>query len=288
MHSSANALHQYFGGLTKSVVLTENYRNRLLAVVPARGGSKGIYNKNLRQVAGHPLIWWTVRWAIANGMDPLVSTDSELIANAVKGMGVGSVIMRPAYLATDEAISVDVLIHALDTLKAATSEDPEWIVMLEPTSPVRSDQLLEEAMAPLISGQATATVGVMETGNCHPDFVWYPGHEDIGFSPALGGPVTRRRQECRDAVAPEGAIYVSNTKELRSRRSFYHERTFLYRTSKLESIDIDDLEDLDLAERLIQSLMQRDTYSLVSHPSRTYAWMIEGQLSRPEILHQPQ
>ncbi|MDA9227025.1 acylneuraminate cytidylyltransferase family protein [Actinomycetota bacterium] len=258
--------------------MTEKNRSRLVAVVPARGGSKGIHNKNLRQVAGHPLIWWTVRWAMANGLDPLVSTDSELIASAVKEMGVSAVILRPAHLAVDEAISVDVMIHALDTLKTATSEDPEWVVLLEPTSPVRSDQLLGEAMAPLLAGQATATVGVMETGNCHPDFVWYPGPEDIGFSPALEGPVTRRRQEGRDAVAPEGAIYVSNTEELRIRRSFYHEKTFLYRTSKLESIDVDDLEDLDLAERVIRSLMERYAVLPFSRSSRTYDWMTEGRL----------
>lgn len=220
---------------------------KLPALITARGGSKRLPRKNILPFAGKPLIAWTIEQARASSRVEriLVSTDDNEIAEISKQWGV-EVIQRPTELATDTATSFDVLIHALDMLKHE-GYDPPRIVLLQPTSPLRTSMDIDQAIQQSDDQEGAMVVGVCELNN--PAAAWSFTEEDGKLIPLLGwGVLTKRSQDVPKLWIPNGAVYVLPTVEVRRRGRIYGPPLLSHRMPQERSIDIDTKEEFEEAE----------------------------------------
>jgi CMP-N,N'-diacetyllegionaminic acid synthase len=219
---------------------------KVLAVVPARGGSKGIPSKNIRPVAGKPLLVYTIEGARnARSIDRLVvSTDAEEIAKVAREAGA-EVIMRPPAMATDAAPTELALIHALDTLKAADGYDPDAVMTLEPTSPLRTSELIDRCVETLSSRNADSVLTVTETRACFGRIV------DGRFDYLIKNQA-RRRQDRAPLYRESSTVYLTRVETLRDRQSVLGERLYPVVVEPEEAIDINSPLDLAVAEAVMR------------------------------------
>lgn len=230
---------------------------RTLYLIPARGGSKGLPGKNIRPLLGKPLVAWTIATAIeAAKRQPgrvVVSTDDEAIAAIARDAGAEVPFMRPAELATDDATSMDVVLHALDFF-ADKNEHFDLVCMLEATSPQRDANDVIGAMELLLATRdAESIVGVCRTEGGHPVFLARKQEGHI-ISPYEGGSFRfLRRQEIDDVYFFEGSLYIARASSLRERKSFYHDRTLGYEMPKWKSFEVDDITDFTIIEALMMA-----------------------------------
>jgi CMP-N,N'-diacetyllegionaminic acid synthase len=226
---------------------------RVLGLVTARGGSKGLPGKNIRVLRGRPLIVWTLAAAQAStSIDTLlVSTDDAAIAAVARDHGAEVPFLRPPELATDTATSMSVVTHALDWLLSA-GRSFDYLVLLEPTSPLREAEDIDGALAQMIAAGATAVVSVCRTEAAHPSFL-YRRAPDGRLSPmrADDGPA-RRRQEIDDWYFLEGSVYASRVDTLRACGRFQQERTLGYVVPKWKAIEVDDEIDFIIADAIMR------------------------------------
>ncbi|MEY4760822.1 MAG: hypothetical protein RLZZ200_678, partial [Pseudomonadota bacterium] len=204
---------------------------RVIAVVPARGGSKGLPGKNIRPLCGKPLIAWTIEKALKSRyIDTLfVSTDSEDIAAVARAAGADVPLLRPAALAGDRTPTIDVVEHALDTLHARQGLAFDYHVLLEPTSPLREDHDID-AMLERLDGLADRYDGIVSLGEVgtHPSIMKRLAGDDIeAYCPDLV--MATRRQDSPPAFFPYGVAYITKVATLRAERSFYPARCTHYR-----------------------------------------------------------
>ena len=234
--------------LGRNVVIVTG-RARYVAVIPARGGSKGVSRKNLRSVAGRPLLAWTIDAAreAATPLRVVVSTDDEEIAELAVSLGAEVPCLRPATLATDESPSEDALLDALDSLPVSSAI--EAVVMLQPTSPVRLAGSIDAAIEVFESTTADSLVSVVETV----PFLWSgsvevpQAHYDIDHR--------LRRQDLSDEqrrYRENGSIYVTSVDVLRERRNRLGGRMAMLVMDPIEGLDIDDEVDLRVASVLLE------------------------------------
>lgn len=224
----------------------------ILALVPARGGSKGLPRKNVLPFAGKPLISWTIEQARTSGVIDavVVSTDDDEIAEVAKKHGAMVPFRRPAALASDAASSVDVVLHALDQLEEDGSRF-SIVGLLEPTSPLRESADIDGAIRKLVNTPgAESVVGVAAVEGMHPAFLL---REERGFlAPYTGRSATDvRRQQIEPLLFLEGSIYAAYVDSLRRRRGFYHERTIGWQVARYKSLEIDEMCDLIAGEALM-------------------------------------
>lgn len=209
-----------------------------LAIIPARGGSRGIPRKNIVDFAGKPLIAWTIEAARQAGIARvLVSTDDAEIAGVARRFDAEVPFLRPAHLSGDNAAALPVVLHALEQVEADT------VVLLQPTSPLRtaadisgSLKLHQETGRPVVS-----------VARAKP---WlFSMSEDGSLAPSL--PVQDRRQDAQ-FFAPNGAIYVANAMKLRDGESWWTNAVG-YEMPSERSIDIDEPADLVIARALLEN-----------------------------------
>lgn len=223
---------------------------RVLAVVPARGGSKGVPGKNVRVVGGKPLIVWTIEAArAASHIDRLVvSSDDDAIIAAARAADADVPFRRPAHLATDSAATIDVVFHALDQLPGF-----EFVVLLQPTSPMRSSADIDAALECCIRADAPACVSVAEAEQSP---YWMFNLDAVGhLRPLLGEThAASRRQDLPPVYVLNGAVYVANCAWLRQARSFVTPETVAYLMPPARSVDIDTELDMIAFESLSKEL----------------------------------
>ncbi len=203
-------------------------RRSILGVIPARGGSKGVTRKNIRPVAGKPLLVWTIEAAKQSKLLErwVVSTEDAEIAEIATRNGA-EVLARPAQLATDEASTVSVLQHALDHIPA------EVVVVLAPTSPIRRGGGLIDACIEKFFDEAADSLGTV-----HKDYSYEYGQE------------MPRRQEIRPRLVDNGNVYVIRAEVIRGGR-WLGDRLAIFETTREEGVEIDDEFDLWLAEQVL-------------------------------------
>lgn len=222
---------------------------RVLGLVTARGGSKGVPRKNLRPVAGRPLIAWTLDAAKASRTltQVMVSTDDPEIAMVARGMGVDVPFLRPAELSGDLSPHLDVVLHALDWLEAHRGATFEYVCLLQPTSPLRSGQDIDAAVERAVSRRAEAVVGITESP-VQPHLIHALNSDDTltPLLPQAAGYV--RRQDVPPAYVLNGVIYVNRVESLRRDRTFMPTGTLGYRMPAERSMDVDTEADLRAAE----------------------------------------
>ncbi|MBO8161753.1 MAG: acylneuraminate cytidylyltransferase family protein [Thermosipho sp. (in: Bacteria)] len=226
----------------------------VLAFIPARGGSKGVPKKNIRLLAGKPLIAYSIEQAKESKYISriIVSTESEEIAEIAREWNA-EVIKRPEELARDETPTIDTIIHALDYLKKEENYTPDIVVLLQPTSPLRTSEDIDSAIELFLNIQDCLSL-VSVTEFDHPPF-WAIKIEDNLLKPLFGKEYFRmRRQELPKAYRPNGAIFISTPKVLRKYKTFYTPKTIAYIMPPERSVDIDTEFDFLLAEFLINKL----------------------------------
>jgi CMP-N-acetylneuraminic acid synthetase len=221
----------------------------VLAVIPARGGSKGVPRKNVTLVGGKPLIAWTVeaaREARRVGR-VVVSTDDAAIAEVARGCGAEVPALRPAALARDDTPGVEPAIHIVEWLDANEGYRPTAVVLLQPTSPLRTANDIDAAVGLMEARGASAVVGVTPA-TMHP--AWMKRLASDGALVDVPGLTQAEtlRQHLDPLYVINGAIYLCAREVLVARRSFYAERTFAYVMPAERSLDIDSAWDMRVAD----------------------------------------
>ena len=224
-----------------------------MAIIPARGGSKGLPGKNIKKLCGKPLIAWSIEVAKAcSTIDRVVvSTDDDQIVDVSKKYGAEVPFMRPAELASDTASTIDVIFHTVDWFEKYEDYQPSYILLLQPTSPSRTVEDIEGAIQTLKDKNARAVVSLCETDH-HP---WWSNRlpEDGTMKNFINPAINNKpRQDLPKFYRLNGAIYLAATKYLRERNGFFGPNTFAYKMSKERSVDIDSDLDFKLVSLLLQ------------------------------------
>ncbi|MEN8376724.1 MAG: acylneuraminate cytidylyltransferase family protein [Gemmatimonadota bacterium] len=223
---------------------------QLWAIVPARGGSKDVPEKNLADVGGASLVCRAIASALAARAVArvVVSTDSEAIREAALACGAEAPFTRPAELARDDTPGIEPIRHALEWFRASEGRVPAWVVCLQPTSPFRTGADVDAAFRIALDTGADAVISVARA-SCHP--YWARSVDVDGlmrpFLSERESPV--RRQDLPDAFMLNGAIYLARASVL-ERGSFYGERTVAYVMPEERSLDVDSAWDLRVARAL--------------------------------------
>jgi len=227
---------------------------KVLGIIPARGGSKGIPDKNLRELAGKPLLAYTMEAAAASGViDRLVlSTDSEEVAELGRNLGLEVPFMRPAELAGDESPMLGVLQHAVAELEK-TAWRPEIIVLLQPTSPLRKAEHIRKAVELLKGGQCDSVVSVVKIPSLFaPQKALTIRGGWLKFW-SEGGTEITRRQQAETSYAREGTVYACWRDVLMEKGSLYGEKSLPYLVPADEALSLDTMEDWRRAEELLKA-----------------------------------
>lgn len=221
---------------------------RVLGLIPARGGSKGIPGKNTIDLAGKPLIAWTIEAALRSSyLDRVVLTsDSEDIQRVAREHGCEVPFTRPAELATDAAPGIDPVLHALDTL----GDEFGWVVLLQPTSPLRTAADIDGAIEHCVAHRAPACVSVSPTP--HSPYWTFVLDGESRMQPVVEL-TAARRQDLPATVMLNGAVYVAKVAELRAAGTFLQPSTVAYVMPFERSVDIDTRFDLRVAELLLRA-----------------------------------
>lgn len=219
----------------------------VMAVVTARGGSKGLPNKNVLDFCGKPLIAWSIDAAKnSKHVDRVVvSTEDDNIAKVARAYGADVPFMRPDELATDEAVTLDVLKHLVSKI-----QDYDLIVLLQPTSPLRIAQDIDTAIELCASNAMTSIVSVCEADKS-PFWMYYlSGEGEMENVLTANQASSTRRQDLPQAYALNGAVYVISKDALQAGEALVSKNTLAFRMPKSRSVDIDSKEDFVVAEAL--------------------------------------
>ncbi|CAH6817463.1 cytidylyltransferase domain-containing protein [Vibrio splendidus] len=226
---------------------------KFIGLITARGGSKGLPRKNVLPLNGMPLIGLTINAAKQCDLvsDVYVSTDDEEIAEVSKAFGA-KVIPRPAELASDTASSIDVVSHTITWLEnqAVTCEN---MVLLQPTSPLRTSEHLNNALIQYMDNNASFVISVFEP--THTPIKSYIQQSDGSIQGLYSDEAPyMRRQELPKAFQPNGAIYAFSVTEFKKINHFPRNNVFPFIMSEAESADIDTIEDFKLVEKRLKEL----------------------------------
>lgn len=221
-----------------------------IAIIPARGGSKGLPGKNIVNLGGKPLIAWTIEAALKVPMidEVYVSTDDEEIASISEIFGA-KIIMRPSELATDSAGTEPVIEHAISYLKAI-GINCNNIFLLQATSPLRTAKHIEKAYAQYVKKEADCIISVFEPKHTPAKAYLVSSSGEIEGLLSKNAPYSRR-QDLPLVVLPNGAIYIFSGGEFMKNKVIPRNKVFPFVMGEYESIDIDDQNDLITASRLI-------------------------------------
>ncbi|ECR3050548.1 acylneuraminate cytidylyltransferase family protein [Campylobacter coli] len=225
-------------------------KNKILAIIPARGGSKGIKNKNLVLLGDKPLIYYTIKAALdAKSISKIVvSSDSNEILNYAKNQNVDT-LKRPNELALDGTTSDKVILHTLEFYK-----DYENVILLQPTSPLRTSGHIDKAFEIFKNTNANSLISVCEYDNkilkafmcdekgnlkgiCNDNYPFMP------------------RQKLPKTYISNGAIYILKTKDFLQNPSFLQSNTKHFLMDEISSLDIDSLEDLRKVEEVLKNIL---------------------------------
>ena len=225
-------------------------KSKVLALIPARGGSRRLPGKNLLKLCGEPITVWSIKAAQQSKyVDRIVvSTDSDEIAEVARAAGADVPFMRPNYLASDTASSLDVVKHTLNELNQK-GQCYEFIVLLQPTSPLRTSKHIDESFELLQSKDADAIVGVTELD--HPIELTNRLPDDLSMKGFFTTDSHLRSQDFPKRYRVNGAIYLVRVESLiKENTIFLSDRIYAYKMDREVSVDIDTPYDLRLADAL--------------------------------------
>jgi len=222
----------------------------MLAIIPARAGSKGLPGKNIKLLNGKPLIAYTIEAAQKSKhiTRVIVSTEDNTIAEISKKFGAEVPFMRPDYLASDTALSIDVYEYTLNRIELEEKTSIENFVVLQPTSPLRTSLDIDAAI--MLFNEKTPFSVISFCQEHHP-ITWHKYVDSSGKISPIFEDKIQNRQENKPTYFPNGAIYIFN-KQVFQTRSYYQVNSFAYLMERENSVDIDTLGDFEWAEFLLR------------------------------------
>ena len=221
---------------------------KILAVIPARGGSKGVPRKNIKLLAGEPLIAWTIKAAEnSKYIDRVVlSSEDEEIIKIAQELGCDVPFMRPNSLAQDDTHGIEPILHAIDNCQGY-----DYVMMLQPTSPLRLTEDIDGCIEKFAKEKAKSCVSVCEPAKS--PFWMYTIDNINQLEPTLPElSLVPRRQDLPSVYALNGAIYIAKTKWLLENKNFISSETIGYVMPTSRSYDIDTLEDFKICELFLK------------------------------------
>lgn len=232
---------------------------RILCVIPVRGGSKGIPRKNLKPIAGKPLVAWTIdqaleaKQALAGDfeMDVIVSTDDVELAEIAREYGAEVPFMRPAELAQDTTATEPVIEHAIEFM-TQEGRRPDAVMLLQATSPVRLPGTLEKAIRQFASSDSDSMVGVIPIG----PFIWAATEPPTAQYEVMARP--RRQELTRETYRyrENGSMYITKTELYETIHNRLGGNIELFLLDEVEGVDIDAMIDFTVAEHQLQQTFQ--------------------------------
>ena len=236
-------------------------RHKILGIITARGGSKSIPRKNIKNLGGKPLIAWTIEVAKNSGIFDriILSTDDAEIAEVSKKYGADAPFMRPPELAQDTTPHMPVLKHAVEWLRDNENYEPDFVAILQPTAPFREPKHFKEAYDLLEKTDADSVISVAEIPG-HSNPMWALKIDDQGIATLFvtGEPPYERiprRQELPKAYVNSGHIYIFKTGLLfTDNPNFYGEKTAAYPIEEKYCVNIDNPSDWQKAEEKIKKV----------------------------------
>ena len=221
----------------------------MIAIIPARGGSKGLPGKNIKPMNGKPLIAYTIEAALKSKyIDRVIlSTDDEDIARIAAEYGAEIPFMRPVELASDNAMAVDNYIYTINRLEKESGEKIDSFVVLQPTSPLRLSEDIDGAVELFMEKKADSVISYCK--EAHPVY-WHKKLDEEGRLLNLFESSIANRQDFPVTYYPNGAVYVFSTDLIRSRQ-YYSNKTYAFIMPRTRSVDIDFIEDFEYAEFLL-------------------------------------
>lgn len=219
----------------------------ILALITARGGSKGILRKNIKPLGSIPLINWTIQSArLSKYIDRLIiSTEDEEIANRAQESGCEVPFMRPTELAADTSTSMDVIFHALNNVQ----NNYDYLLLLQPTSPFREVSHIDSIIEQGIDSFAPITVSVNEVKK-HPAFMYELKAKKL--VPLLRSEKHSRRQDMSKVYEHNGALYLAEIKHLFKVKTFNDDGVEAFIMDRISSVDLDESLDWIFAESILE------------------------------------
>jgi CMP-N,N'-diacetyllegionaminic acid synthase len=226
---------------------------KTLAIVPARGGSKSIPDKNIKIVAGKPLIAWTILETLASpNIDRLiVSTDSPKISQVALEYGAEAPFLRPVELAQDDTPGIAPIVHAARWLHQNEGYEPDYVLCLQPTSPFRTAEDIDGAIALAQEKEADSVISVTLVKH-HPNWMKHLDETGKLVDYVPRGHTVTKRQDLSPLYALNGAIYLIRFQLLLQQGTFFVDNTYGYIMPPERSLDIDTPWDLYLAELIFK------------------------------------
>lgn len=227
----------------------------MIAIIPARSGSKGVPGKNIKLLNGKPLIAFSIEAAQKSKYVEkiIISTDDSEIANIAESLGAYVPFLRPKELAQDNSLAMDVYCYTIEQLNNRFNFNINEFVVLQPTSPLRTSEDIDSAIELFYKKNADAVISYYEAP--HPP-IWAKKIDENGliqnyfeFDSSL-----KNRQEIDKAYMPNGAIYIFKYNILKEKHTYYTENTYPYLMPAERSIDIDTLLDFKIAEFLMKEV----------------------------------
>ena len=232
-----------------------NKKFKTIALIPARAGSKGLPGKNLKLLLGKPLIAWTIEYALScENIDlVMVSTDSEEIADISINCGAEVPFIRPKNLASDTASSYSVVEHAIKFYSDEKNMIFDFVVLLEPTSPIRNKSDVDNMITKLSEGyhdnDAIVSLGEVSTP---PAFLKKMDENNSVIPYNINDFNNKRRQEQEKVYFPYGVAYISKVEVLLKEKTFYPRRTLGYLIERYQNYEVDDIYDFVCIESILK------------------------------------
>lgn len=229
-------------------------KQSVLGIIPARGGSKGIKNKNLIKLNNYPLIYWPIK-ALKKSKyvdNFILSSDSKKISKVANQFNCKTPFLRPKSISKDNSSSIELVIHALNYFKNQNIKY-DYVVLLEPTSPLTTANDIDKAIKMLEKKKSIADsiVGVSKNISLHPKFNYKIDKK--GLIKFKKKTYSQRRQNLSDNYFLDGSLYISKVPSIFNLKTFYHKKTLSFITPKWKSFELDDKVDLIILNSLIKN-----------------------------------
>lgn len=230
----------------------------MLAIIPARGGSKELPGKNIKQLCGKPLISYTIEAAIsAKTIDRIVlSTDDREIARVASKYRIEIPFMRPKKLAEDNSPAIDAYLYTINKINTDLEGNYKEFIVLLPTSPLRDGEDIDKAVGLFYEKNADSVISCVEMQ--HPPY-WAKKIDGQGKIKSYfsGDDGNRNRQDFETAYIPNGALFIFKCTLLEETGNYYSDMTYAYIMPKERSVDIDSLSDFYYAEYLMGNIWKK-------------------------------
>lgn len=228
-------------------------KKRILSIILARENSKGLPNKNIKNLNGKPLLAWPIIASVESKYvdTTILSTDSNHYADIGRSYGASIPFIRPKDLASDTSTSSDALIHAIDFL-SNINDIYDYVILLEPTSPLTQSSDIDQALEKILNcrDESKSIVSMSEVVSKHPSYCFVVD-DNMKIKPYANNEELRRRQDIEQLFHCDGSLYISEINHFKKSKTFYHKKTIAHIMPSWKSLEVDTDLDFFLIEQVM-------------------------------------